>query len=79
MFTSEDVYGLYIANRDPERAYEDLAPSIEKLLEMNEGIRCSVRPVTSLRELLDRQKGYQPSIPDPAFLATRQFVVEYCN
>jgi hypothetical protein len=44
VFTSEEVFGLYVANKDPERAYNGVATSIQLLLELNEGIKCEVSP-----------------------------------
>jgi hypothetical protein len=44
IYVSEDVYGLYVADRNPEKAYEAVAPSLEKLIRLNEGIVCRVEP-----------------------------------
>ena len=32
VYTSDDVYGLYIANQDAGKAYSAIAPSLEKLI-----------------------------------------------
>ena len=45
IYTSEDVYGLYVANRDATKAYAAVGPSLEKLIQLNEGITCRVEPV----------------------------------
>jgi hypothetical protein len=42
-FTSDDVAGLYLANPDYEKVYADIAPAIEQLLALNEGIACKAR------------------------------------
>lgn len=76
VFTSDDVYGLYVSSDDPTKAYQWVADAITKLLELNEGIRCTVRPVVPLREFIDRMKGAANNIPHPAVLASRQFVVD---
>src|ERR1700687_5244739 len=44
IYTSEDVYGLYVANRDATKAYAAVGPSLEKLIQLNEGISCRVEP-----------------------------------
>jgi len=79
VFTSEDVYGLYIAFSDPSKAYGALVGSIEKLIELNEGVRCTVRPTMPLREFLDRLKPDAHAIPHPAYLSDQQFVVDCRN
>lgn len=40
VFSSEDLPGLYIASKSAEAAYKDVAPAIEKLLELNENVKC---------------------------------------
>ena len=41
VYTSDDVYGLYVANRDPRRAYDAVAPSLQRLISLNEGMDCA--------------------------------------
>jgi hypothetical protein len=52
VYTSDDVYGLYVVNRDPRQAYEAVARSLEKLIQLNEGIVCRVEPALTYSELL---------------------------
>jgi hypothetical protein len=52
VYTSADVYGLYVANRDPQAAYEAVGPSLEKLIQLNEGIACRVRPMMTFSEMI---------------------------
>lgn len=52
VYTSDDVYGLYVANRDPQRAYAAVAPSLQKLISLNEGMNCQVEPAMTWSELL---------------------------
>jgi hypothetical protein len=44
IYTSDDVYGLYVASQDAQKAYAAVAPSLQKLIELNEGITCQVEP-----------------------------------
>lgn len=44
VFTSDELPGLYVASNDAETAYNDVAPSIEKLLLLDEGVECTIRP-----------------------------------
>lgn len=52
IFTSEEVFGLYVASKDQELAYNDVATSIQLLLELNEGIKCDVHPELTFKEFL---------------------------
>ena len=52
VYTSDDVYGLYVAHQDPQKAYEAIAPSLEKLIKLNEGIVCRVEPTLTYSELV---------------------------
>lgn len=36
VYTSEDVYGLYVANTDAQAAYDAVGPSLERLIKLNE-------------------------------------------
>ena len=38
VFTSDDVYGLYVASRDAREAFSNVAPAIGLLVKLNEGI-----------------------------------------
>lgn len=40
IFESEQMPGFYVANRDPKRAYEAVAPTIEKLVKLDTGFDC---------------------------------------
>lgn len=57
VFQSDDVPGLYVANMDARRAFDDVGPSIKLLMKLNEGVDCEATPalpfsdfVSSLRE-----------------------------
>lgn len=72
VYTSDDVYGLYVAHRDARRAYDAVAPSLQKLIRLNEGMDCRVEPALTYSELL-RAKHHpdQPLIPE---ITSRSFV-----
>ncbi len=72
VYTSEDVYGLYVANRDPLAAYEAVAPSLEKLIELNEGISCRVEPALTFSELVRAAR--HPEAPLPHEITSRSFL-----
>jgi hypothetical protein len=72
VYTSDDVYGLYVANRDPQRAYAAVAPSLQRLISLNEGLDCQVEPALTYSELL-RQMHHpdQPLVPE---ITSRSFL-----
>ena len=72
VYTSEDVYGLYVADRDPKRAYDAVAPSLRKLISLNEGVECQIEPALTYSELL-RQLHYpdEPLVPE---ITSRSFL-----
>lgn len=52
VFQSEDVDGLYVASTDAREAFEDVAPSIELLMKLNEGVNCKAVPAMELRDFV---------------------------
>jgi hypothetical protein len=75
IFTSNEVYGLYVASRDPQKAYERVGPAIAQLLNVNEGISCEVEPTVSLREFLRSLKGAPLDAWQTQQLSSRHFVL----
>lgn len=73
VFTSRDVYGLYVASRDPRKAYDAVAPAIKQLLSVNEGVSCSVEATLSLQQFLEALR--KPGSASPEQLGPRQFVL----
>lgn len=73
VFTSRDVYGLYVASRDPRKAYDAVAPAIQQLLSANEGVSCSVEATLSLQQFVDALR--KPGSVPPEQLGPRQFVL----
>jgi hypothetical protein len=72
VYTSEDVYGLYVANQDPQRAYDAVAPSLQKLICLNEGMNCRVEPALTYSELL--RSVHHPDQPLVPEITSRSFV-----
>lgn len=42
IFDSAQMPGFYVAHRDPKRAFDDIAPTIEKLVRLDNAIECKV-------------------------------------
>lgn len=72
VYTSDDVYGLYVARRDAARAYAAVAPSLEKLIRLNERIICRVEPVLTFSELV--RSARNPDQPILHEITSRSFV-----
>ena len=72
VYTSEDVYGLYVANRDAQAAYEAVAPSLERLIKLNEGVVCHVEPTFTFSELM--RSAHHPGQPPIHEGTSRSFV-----
>jgi len=44
VFRSDDLNGLYVASKDARRSFDDVASAIEKLIFLDEGVQCTVKP-----------------------------------
>ncbi len=69
-FTSDDVYGLFVLDQDPERAFHAVCPSIKELLRLNLGMDVEVEPAVSLQEFLGASKQVPQTV-----LSSRSFVL----
>ena len=61
IFTSIDVPGLYVTNKDAKVAFRDLSHSIELLAKLNDGLDCDVRPVPTYNEFVQTLKARDSS------------------
>ncbi len=77
IFTSPDLRGLYVANKDPEKAYNEVASAIELLLRLNERIKCKARQPCSFHDFLRQIKGSQRrQVPRPATLESGTYLLQ---
>lgn len=60
VFQSDQLPGLYVASKNAKRAYDDVAPSIQKLVMLDEGIECQVVPEASYEEFVASMKHAAP-------------------
>jgi hypothetical protein len=72
IYTSDDVYGLYVASHDPGQAYAAVGPSLEKLIQLNEGIACHVEAALTFSELVHAAR--HPDQPALHVITSRSFV-----
>lgn len=77
IFRSDDVVGLYVAHKDAERAYNDVAGSIQLLLKLNEGIDCKVVPELTFKEFLTSLRDHDEEAANdaPLVMSGRRFAV----
>ena len=73
MFVSDDVPGLFVANKAREAAFRDLAPSIEACFKLNRNLDCEVIGAVSSFDELERDPG--SIIPAWAVDAVREIVL----
>ena len=75
VFTSDDVYGLYVASKDPLKAFKSVAPSLQKLVKLNYKIDITVEPADSFQEFRRSILSEPVAVPHPAILESCNFVV----
>lgn len=76
IFQSDELPGMYVASREAERAYNDIAPSIELLLKLDEGIACTAIPEVSFHEFIAAFKHHKDDDQDLSLvLSDKRFIV----
>ncbi len=53
VFTSDELYGLYVASTDLKTAFDNIAPSVEALMELNHRKKVSVELAISFHEFVE--------------------------
>ena len=73
IFESAELRGLYVASRDAETAYNDVAPAIERLLLLDNNIVVKATPEVSLQEFIEStEHGKIAASETKAFIARAQ-------
>ena len=77
IFTSDEIYGLYVASRDARQAYESVAPAIRELARLNHQIDIEVEASLSFERFVDAAKTSRAAsdAPHPAILSSSQFLI----
>lgn len=75
VFTAQSLPGLYVASKNPRRAYDDVATAIQMLLKLDLGIKCEVVPETTLEEIME-SASLQRRMPRWPALSNRRFAVD---
>ncbi len=75
VFRSDDVPGLYVASRDAEKAYEDVARSIELMLKLNMGIECQARPEQPFDEFVESLQQSDVEARPPHIMSSRRYLL----
>lgn len=73
VFESPELPGLCVASKDPQAAYNDVGPSIQALLKLDEGIDLQVQAEQPLGEFLAALRG--ESRDALHILASRRFSI----
>jgi hypothetical protein len=74
VFTSEDVRGLYVASKDPQKAFEDVGPVLQELIAMKLKGSCEIEPTMTFDEFVAYIDA-RNSAPSAPVLASREFIV----
>lgn len=72
IFTSDQVFGLYVATKNAERAIALLQPSLETLLHKNYGIKCRLEMAAEFGEFVAHHRNPRR---DGGGLTDRTYVV----
>ena len=72
IFTSKDVRGLYVASRDPRKAYDDVAEVLQALATKQSGVEVEIVPTMSFEEWLNRR---QKTATNPPVMRGRDFLI----
>jgi hypothetical protein len=78
IFVSDDLPGLFIANKDKEKSFHDVSNAIEKLLLLNEGIVCKAMPEMTYQEFVKMAKEHKDSqelSTEPLVLSNKRFTI----
>lgn len=54
VFSSDQLPGLYVASRNAEVAFKDVAAAIEKLVFLNEGVKIKAVPELSFKDFIEQ-------------------------
>lgn len=74
IFTSDQVFGLYVATKHAERAVAALQPSLELLLAKNYGVNCRLEPAAEFGEFVAHHRAgsnMPPALADKTFVVRR--------
>lgn len=74
IFASEDLPELYVASPDAELAFNDVGPSIQLLLKLNDGLECTVEPELDFAEFVQLAK-HDGELDRPLVLSDKRFAV----
>lgn len=81
VFTSDQFPGLYVASKDDRTAYDDVGPSLQKLLELEFDMKCEVTAEVPFDELMNNRgkkiRKESPKHPAPRQLSNQRFAL-YC-
>ena len=75
VFQADEMPGLYVASRDPAKAFDDVALSIKTLVRLDTGVECTVTPEKPFKEFLNSIKTHESQPESPVVLSNKRFAV----
>lgn len=55
VFTADSIPGMYVASKDAELAYNDIAPSLQQIIELEFGVKCEVMQELPFAEFIGQR------------------------
>jgi hypothetical protein len=75
VFSSNDVPGLYVASKDPVKAYDDVPVALKQIMELDYACQWEVRRAPSFVEFRERLLKSRSNDDNEPQLQTESFVV----
>jgi hypothetical protein len=73
VFTSDDVRGLYVADRDPRQAFEQVSEALHEIMKFK-GVQASYKAAITADEFLRLVNRLPENIPHPSIIAVQNMV-----
>lgn len=75
IFTAVALPGLYVAHTDVAIAFNDVSPSIETLIQLNEHVRCKATPEVTLEQFLSTSTEQAQAALKAANISSKRFLL----
>lgn len=75
VFTSNDINELLVVSNDPKTAFDDVALSIQTILELSKGITCVASPMQFFSDFINKTKDEEEATPYLPVLASQSYAL----